>query len=115
MEKPRYEVLEKSFIGGALLEAGQEVVFEGFPGSKLKPLNDAAFSAKSAAKGRGSAQVNVAAPYQEDGDQSDDDATDDLDKLRDEYEHLFGERPHHNAKAATLSEKISERRKELGV
>ncbi|MCW1019170.1 hypothetical protein, partial [Streptococcus anginosus] len=38
-----------------------------------------------------------------------------LDKLREEYELLFNEKPHHNAKAETLREKIADKRKELGV
>ncbi|EQA0798701.1 hypothetical protein BU446_06720 [Escherichia coli] len=39
----------------------------------------------------------------------------DLDKIREEYELLFNEKPHHNAKAETLREKIADKRKELGV
>ncbi|MCH9374810.1 hypothetical protein MMP84_07490, partial [Klebsiella pneumoniae] len=38
-----------------------------------------------------------------------------LDKLREEYELLFNEKPHHNTKAETLREKIAEKRKDLGV
>ncbi|MBL1697614.1 hypothetical protein ELD55_30880, partial [Klebsiella pneumoniae] len=40
---------------------------------------------------------------------------DELDKLREEYELLFNEKPHHNTKAETLREKIAEKRKDLGV
>ncbi len=36
---------------------------------------------------------------------------DELDKLREEYELLFNEKPHHNTKAETLREKIAEKRK----
>ena len=38
-----------------------------------------------------------------------------LHRLREEYELLFNEKPHHNAKAETLREKIAHKRKELGV
>ncbi|HCI6189514.1 TPA: hypothetical protein NPO39_004623, partial [Klebsiella variicola subsp. variicola] len=40
---------------------------------------------------------------------------DELDKLREEYELLFNEKPHHNTKPETLREKIAEKRKDLGV
>ncbi|MDP1491629.1 hypothetical protein Q6292_28420, partial [Klebsiella pneumoniae] len=40
---------------------------------------------------------------------------DELHKLREEYELLFKEKPHHNTKAETLREKIAEKRKDLGV
>lgn len=46
MSQPRYRVLEKSFIDGVLLEAGDEMNYLGEPGSQLEPLNDAAKIAK---------------------------------------------------------------------
>lgn len=46
MSQLRYRVREKSFIDGALLEAGAEIIYLGMPGSQLEPLNDAAKIAK---------------------------------------------------------------------
>lgn len=48
-ELPRYRVTEKSYIGHNLVEAGEEVEYDGVPGSKLVPLNDAAAEAKELA------------------------------------------------------------------
>lgn len=39
---PKYRVLEKSFIGVHLVEAGAEVEYDGLPGKNLEPLDDEA-------------------------------------------------------------------------
>lgn len=84
-EKAKYRVLRLSHIHNNLWPEGAEIEYDGVPGSALEPLNE----------GGG-------------GD-------DELDKLREEYELLFNEKPHHNTKAETLREKIAEKRKDLGV
>ncbi|MDK9358421.1 hypothetical protein [Lelliottia wanjuensis] len=111
-EIAKYRVLRLSHIHNNLWPEGSEVEYEGEPGSALEPLNDAAKAAKAKAKHKGA--VVVDAPVQEplnDGGAG----SEDLDKLREEYEVLFNEKPHHNAKAETIREKIAEKRNELGV
>jgi hypothetical protein len=39
---PRYRVLEKSFIIDRIVEAGEEVEYDGWPGHNLEPLDAAA-------------------------------------------------------------------------
>lgn len=107
-EEPRYKVLEKSFIDGALVDAETEITFHGIPGSKLEPVNDAA----KAAKNKGRAVVKTINPDNAGGGRQQDE---NLEDLRQQYEELFGEKPHFNTKADTLREKIDEKRKELGL
>lgn len=111
MEKAKYRVLRLSHIHNNLWPEGSEIEYEGEPGTALEPLNDAARSAKAKAKHKGDSPSVVAAlePLNDAG------ADDGLDKLREEYELLFNEKPHHNTKAETLREKIAEKRAELGV
>ncbi|HDT1124110.1 TPA: hypothetical protein QHS45_003537 [Klebsiella aerogenes] len=139
-EKAKYRVLRLSHIHNNLWPEGSEVEYDGVPGSALEPLNEAAKAAKAKATGKAAAvnavkrsePLNEAAkaakakatgkaaavnavkrsePLNEEG-HGDDDA---LDKLREEYELLFNEKPHHNTKPETLREKIAEKRKDLGV
>lgn len=112
-EKARYRVLRLSHIHNNLWPEGSEVEYDGEPGTALEPLNDAAKAAKAKAKHKGDtpAAVVETKPLNDDGNGGDDD----LDKLREEYEVLFNEKPHHNAKAETLREKIADKRNELGV
>ncbi|EDH3765361.1 hypothetical protein GDA03_18265 [Salmonella enterica subsp. enterica] len=111
-EKAKYRVLRLSHIHNNLWPEGSEVEYDGEPGTALEPLNDAARAAKAKAKRKGEPTAVVA----EREPLNDADSTDDgLDKLREEYEFLFNEKPHHNAKAETLREKIADKRKELGV
>ncbi|HCA7297220.1 TPA: hypothetical protein MX298_000841 [Escherichia coli] len=112
-EKARYRVLRLSHIHNNLWPEGSEVEYDGEPGTALEPLNDAAKAAKAKAKHKGDtpAAVVETKPLSDGGNSGDDD----LDKLREEYEVLFNERPHHNAKAETLREKIADKRTELGV
>lgn len=44
----RYKLLEKSYIGGRLEEAGTEVDYDGEPGENLEPLDAAAHDAADA-------------------------------------------------------------------
>ncbi|WP_316391868.1 hypothetical protein [Citrobacter farmeri] len=108
-EKPKYRVLRLSHIHNNLWPEGSEIEYDGEPGSALEPINDAAKAAKAKVTGKAAKTVTSAKPINdaaEDGD---------LDKIREEYELLFNEKPHHNAKAETLREKIADKRKELGV
>lgn len=113
-EKAKYRVLRLSHIHNQLWEEGAEVEYDGVPGSALEPLNDAAKAAKAKAKHKSEpapAPVVVGKePLNDDGE-----SDDDLDKLREDYEALFNEKPHHNVKAETLREKIAQKRKDLGV
>ncbi|EEU9257645.1 hypothetical protein FYX76_02770 [Escherichia coli] len=111
-EKAKYHVLRLSHIHNNLWPEGSEVEYEGEPGTALEPLNDAARAAKAKAKHQGEPTAVVAElePLN-DADSADDG----LDKLREDYEFLFNEKPHHNAKAETLREKIADKRAELGV
>lgn len=119
-EKAKYRVLRLSHIHNQLWEEGSEVEYDGVPGSALEPLNDAAKNAKEKATGGKFSAVD--APVVEvtkpeginagEGALSDDG---DMDKLREDYEALFNEKPHHNVKAETLREKIAQKRKDLGV
>ncbi|MCQ4169692.1 hypothetical protein [Hafnia paralvei] len=111
-EKAKYRVLRLSHIHNQLWEEGSEVEYDGVPGSALDPLNDAAKNAKEKATG-GKAPV-LEVPKLDDGEGAlSDDG--DMDKLREDYEALFNEKPHHNVKAETLREKIAQKRKDLGV
>ncbi|MGQ7806318.1 hypothetical protein ACUN3I_11895 [Hafnia alvei] len=108
-EKAKYRVLRLSHIHNQLWEEGSEVEYEGVPGSALDPLNDAAKNAKAKATGGKFSAVDAPVleiPKLDDGD---------MDKLREDYEALFNEKPHHNVKAETLREKIAQKRKDLGV
>lgn len=112
-EKAKYRVLRLSHIHNNLWPEGSEVEYDGVPGSALEPLNEAAKAAKAKAYGKVAVvnAVKQSEPLNEEG-HGDDDA---LDKLREEYELLFNEKPHHNTKPETLREKIAEKRKDLGV
>lgn len=119
-EKAKYRILRLSFIGNQLLDEGTEVEYDGEPGSALEPLNDAAVKAKKdAAKKRGAKyeapEITKKKSDGDDDDQGNGGEGDELDKLREEYEVLFNEKPHSNTGAKTLREKIADKRKELGV
>ena len=47
-QEARYRVRELSYIDNRLVDAGEEVVYDGLPGSNLEPLNDAAEAAAAA-------------------------------------------------------------------
>lgn len=111
-EKAKYRVLRLSHIHNNLWPEGSEIEYDGEPGTALEPLNDAAKAAKAKAKHKSGfvGEISDKSPLNEAGEGSDE-----LDKLREEYEALFNEKPHHNAKAETLREKIADKRAELGV
>lgn len=115
-EKARYRVLRLSHIHNNLWPEGTEVEYDGEPGTALEPLNDAAKAAKAKAKHKGDTPAAVVeTKLPNDDGNGGNGGDDDLDKLREEYEVLFNEKPHHNAKAETLREKIADKRAELGV
>ena len=86
-EKPRYRVLRLSHIHNTLWPEGAEIEYEG--GSALEPVNDAARQAKAKVAGK----VSMAATSTKIINDVSDDG--ELDKLREEYELLFNEKPHH--------------------
>lgn len=47
---PRYRVLETSYIGERIVEAGAEVEYDGRPGKNLEPIDKAAEKAKREAE-----------------------------------------------------------------
>ena len=61
---PRFEVLEKSFIGTRIYEVGEHVEFDGLPGANLKPLDklgEAAAEKAAAAEGEALLRQQAAA------------------------------------------------------
>lgn len=108
-EKPKYRVMRLSHIYNNLWPEGSEIEYDGEPGSALEPINDAAKAAKTKVTGKAAEVVTNATTINDTAEDGD------LDKIREEYEMLFNEKPHHNAKAETLREKIADKRKELGV
>lgn len=115
-EKAKYRVRRLSHIHNNLWPEGSEVEYDGEPGTALEPLNDAAKAAKAKAKHKGEtpAAVVESKPLN-DGGEGGNGADDDLEKLREEYELLFNEKPHPNTGVKTLREKIAEKRADLGV
>lgn len=119
-EKAKYRVLRLSHIHNNLWPEGSEIEYDGIPGSALEPVNEAAKAAKEKAM-TGNSKVKVGAVIPEAVitaetlEPVNEGVDDDLDKLREEYEVLFNEKPHHNAKAETIREKIADKRKELGL
>lgn len=110
-EKAKYRVLRLSHIHNQLWDEGAEIEYDGEPGTALEPLNDAAKAAKSRTKHAGGAPASPSVNQADSSTGGDAD----LEKLREDYELLFNEKPHHNAKAETLREKIADKRKELGL
>lgn len=124
-EKAKYRVLRLSHIHNNLWPEGSEIEYDGIPGSALEPVNEAAKAAKEKAMaGNSKAKVVAVIPETvipeavitaETLETVNEGVDADLDKLREEYEALFNEKPHHNAKAETIREKIADKRKELGL
>ncbi|AIN19187.1 hypothetical protein CH54_1406 [Yersinia rochesterensis] len=119
-EVPIYRVLRRSYINLRILEEGEQVEYYGKPGSALEPINEAAKLAKDGAQFAVLATgerielpdplppVTIAMPVPV----VDPEAA--LQLLREEYEGLFGTKPHPATKEETLKTKIAEKRKELG-
>lgn len=95
-QEKSYLVTRKSFIDGHLLEEGEIIKYSGKAGNNLQLLDD-------------DGEPVTATAAVQDGDSAD------LEKLRQQYEELFNEKPHFNTGAAKLQAAIDEKRKELGV
>lgn len=89
----KYTLKHRSFINGRLHEAGEVIHYDGEAGSNLIP-------------------DGVPVEKQE---VMDVDAQNELTKLREEYEELFGKKPHANAGIESLKAKIAEKRTEMSV
>ncbi|CNK23415.1 Uncharacterised protein [Yersinia frederiksenii] len=124
-EVARYKVLRRSYINFQILEEGEEVDYEGKPGSALEPINEAAKLAKAGVV----VIADVVAVVDERTEEplidqppvialteqrAAVDSAAALQLLREEYEGLFGTNPHPATKEETLKTKIAEKRKELG-
>lgn len=111
----RYKVLKKSFINGRLLYPGEEIEFDGVPGSNLLLIetgergtaNEDANAGNDNHSGDGSGEGGTGA-YGGGADNE-------LASLQEQYQQLFGKKPHHNAGAEKLRADIDAKRKELGV
>ncbi|MBW5406797.1 hypothetical protein FNH25_08105 [Morganella morganii] len=110
----RYIVKKKSFINGRLLYPGEEVEFTGMAGSNLQlietgergTVNEDANTGDDNHSGDGGGTETSG---------GDGGADNELTALQDQYQQLFGKKPHHNAGAEKLSADIDAKRKELGV
>ncbi|WLV37781.1 hypothetical protein [Morganella morganii] len=110
----RYKVLKKSFINGRLLYPGEEIEFIGVAGSNLLLIETG--ERVAADEGIDAGNDN------HDGDNGGSDggagsfgADAELTALQDQYQQLFGKKPHHNSGAEKLRADIDAKRKELGV
>ncbi len=114
----RYKVLKKSFINGRLLYPGEEIEFTGIAGSNLLLIEtgervvtnegtDAGNDNHSGDDGGGEGGTGASG--------GDGGADNELIALQDQYQQLFGKKPHHNAGAEKLRADIDAKRKELGV
>lgn len=123
-EKAKYRVTRLSFIVNQLVHEGEEVEYDGEPGSALEPLNDAAKAAKKKAEKKHGKTEDVNPPQVSvvsdnnhvDGQPGSGDGavSEDLASLRQQYEELFDKKPG-NKSAETLKSEIAAKRKELGV
>ncbi|EJD6039052.1 hypothetical protein [Morganella morganii] len=112
----RYKVLKKSFINGRLLYPGEEIEFIGVAGSNLQlietgervAVNEDANTGNDNHSGDGGDGGTGASG-------GDGGADNELTALQDQYQQLFGKKPHHNAGAEKLRADIDAKRKELGV
>lgn len=113
----RYKVLKKSFINGRLLYPGEEIEFDGAPGSNLLLIE----TGERVAVNEGTNAGNDNHSGDDGGDGGigasggDGGADNELIALQDQYQQLFGKKPHHNAGAEKLRADIDAKRKELGV
>lgn len=113
----RYIVKKKSFINGRLLYPGEEIEFDGMAGSNLFLIetgervvaNEGTNAGNDNHSGDGSGEGGTGAYGGDDG------ADNELAALQDQYQQLFGKKPHHNAGAGKLRADIDAKRKELGV
>jgi hypothetical protein len=113
-EIARYKVLRTSYLHKRIYEEGEEVEFDGKPGSALEPLNEAAHVAKgttaiAATSGEGDGGEGTGGG---EGDGTGDDVA--LAALKEQYEQLFNAKAG-NMKAETIQAKIAAERARLGV
>ncbi len=108
----RYKVLKKSFINGRLLYPGEEIEFDGMAGSNLLLIETGERVAVNEGANTGS-DNHDGDNGGSGGDGGGADA--ELTALQDQYQQLFGKKPHHNAGAEKLRADIDAKRKELGV
>lgn len=108
----RYKVLKKSFINGRLLYPGEEVEFTGMAGSNLLLIEtgERVVANEGANTGSDNHDGDNGGSGGEGGG-----ADAELTALQDQYQQLFGKKPHHNAGAEKLRADIDAKRKELGV
>ncbi|EML9902880.1 hypothetical protein RG393_001467 [Morganella morganii] len=111
----RYKVLKKSFINGRLLYPGEEVEFTGMAGSNLLLIETGERVAADEGIDAGNDNHDGDDGGGEGGIGSSGGADAELIALQDQYQQLFGKRPHHNAGAEKLRADIDAKRKELGV
>ncbi|HGN0091177.1 TPA: hypothetical protein ACKRHO_000190 [Morganella morganii] len=113
----RYKVLKKSFINGRLLYPGEEIEFIGVAGSNLQLIETG--ERVVANEGTNAGNDNHSGDDGGDGgigsSGGDGGADNELIALQDQYQQLFGKKPHHNAGAEKLRADIDAKRKELGV
>lgn len=106
----RYKVLKKSFINGRLLYPGEEIEFIGVAGSNLQLIETGErITVNEDANAGGDNHSG------DDGGGEGGNADAELIALQDQYQQLFGKKPHHNAGAEKLRADIDAKRKELGV
>lgn len=113
----RYIVKKKSFINGRLLYPGEEIEFDGMAGSNLFLIetgervapNEDANTGNDNHSGDGGGDGGTGASGGDGG------ADNELTALQDQYQQLFGKKPHHNVGAEKLRADIDAKRKELGV
>ncbi|EHP6080511.1 hypothetical protein ABVS80_001139 [Escherichia coli] len=118
-EKAKYRVTRLSFIVNQLLHEGEEVEYDGEPGSALEPLNDAAKAAKKKAEEKHGKSEEVNPPQvsvisDSKPDSVNGEVSEELASLRQQYEELFDKKPG-NKSAETMKSEIAAKRKELGV
>lgn len=124
----RYKVLKKSFINGRLLYPGEEIEFIGVAGSNLLLIETGERVAADEGTNTGNDNHSGDGGGGEGGTGSsgggdggigasggDGGADNELIALQDQYQQLFGKKPHHNAGAEKLRADIDAKRKELGV
>ncbi|EMN0344694.1 hypothetical protein ACOJ84_001645 [Morganella morganii] len=109
----RYKVLKKSFINGRLLYPGEEVEFTGMAGSNLLLIETG--ERVVANEGTNAGDDNHSGDGGTGASGGDGGADNELTALQDQYQQLFGKKPHYNAGAEKLRADIDAKRKELGV
>lgn len=113
----RYKVLKKSFINGRLLYPGEEIEFTGMAGNNLLLIEAGERVAVNEGANAGDDNHDGGANGDSGSGVLGDDggASTELTALQDQYQQLFGKKPHHNAGAEKLRADIDAKRKELGV